>query len=203
MNDFTEIFIKKLFDSLDPVPADCSREQYYFAFLLCKNLTDLCETGCAMLNSLESRGHSTQNFPDRHTIQLCRNLLHKYYSESMFVDHPDLGTVPNWKVIDTFPKDRKEVAFKIYRSIQNNLSKDENKICDAIKSRDKTYFVNNFEKIFEDMPFQESLSKFKSFLSSSSVNKHDQDYLFDFFETVCEMFIYEKENMEELKNFSK
>jgi hypothetical protein len=201
MESLTDLLVSQLLTALDPKPVNPTREQKYLAFLICKNLSELCETGRAIINSIESKGHPITNFPQRNNIKTCQLILERYYQVAMFIEDPECGNVPNWSVVEAFPKNNADVAFKIYQAIRKNIIDRPigKQIQDAIKRKDKNFFIQNFDKVFENIPFKDGLVKFKNLVASPYAINSEQDYIWDFFDTLLDLFLNEEENLKVLK----
>jgi hypothetical protein len=200
MENLTDSIVSSILNSLDPNPVNPKREQLYLAVLICKNLSDLCETGRAIVNSMESNGNPIDGLPDRSNIAMCQQILGKFYSNDMFIEDTEFGNKPNWQVISSFKKDRGDTAYKIYRAIRKNIIEKPGgqDIQKAIERKDKEYFIGNFDKIFIDIPFKDALLKFKNFVSSPYALAQDQTYVWDFFEALLDIFIFEADHLRDL-----
>jgi hypothetical protein len=195
--------VNTVINSFDPTPVNATREKCYLSFLICKNLSDLCETGRAIVNNIESKGNPIDHLPNRDSFALCQQVLNRFYSDDIFIEDEEYGNRPNWKAVEKFSS-KKEGACKIYRAIHKNIilkpgGKDIQK---AINQKDRKYFCDNFDKIFTDIPstFTDALIKFKNFIESPYTLDTDQAYIWDFFENLLDIFIFEKENLEDLKS---
>jgi hypothetical protein len=195
--------VSTVVNSFDSLPVTQNREERFLSFLICKNLRDLCETGCAILNDIESKGCSIDLLPKRDSIALCQQVLTRFYSNDMFIEDPEFGHKPNWVEVAKFNGNKGDAACKIYRAIRKNIiekpgGKDIQK---AIKNKNKKFFLENFDKIFADIPesFTEALLKFKNFVSLPDKFIKNQDYIWDFFGGLIDVFIYEKDNLKDLK----
>lgn len=202
MENIIDGVVSSILNSFDPKPVNPTREQRYLSFLVCKNLSDLCETGRAIINNIESQGNPVGLLPNRDDIALCQQVLSRFYSNTMFIEDEEYGNRPNWKVVDQFGS-KGEGAGKIYRAIHKNiiLKPGGEDIQVAIKKKDKKYFLENFDGIFTDIPskFSGALCKFKNFIASPYTITEEQDYIWDFFESLLDIFIYEKDNLEDLQ----
>lgn len=199
-----EALVSNLINQFDKTPTNFSREKKFLSFLVCKNLVDLCQTAIRILRGISRKGYSTEGLPDEVSISMCESSLSFYFSDAMFKDDEEYGMVPNWEVISSFPEDKAEIACKLYRVIAVNLQKGEisEAILKAVENRDKKYFLNNFDKIFKNLPFADGLKMIKNFVSSPYVSESDQEYVWDFFDSLLDIFISEKEHIEKLKSFS-
>lgn len=201
MQVLDDILISTALSALDPTPIDPTPEQTYFAHLVCKNLSDLCDTGMAILD--DPRLIQSSDLPDINTIQMGRKALLRLYDDNMFLQDDEYGNLPNWEVIEKFPEENRIIACKVYRAIKNNLAKQNTKFVEAVKRRDQTYFLQEFEEIFADVPFKELLCKFRNFIGSSYIDKEDQETIWQYFEILVEMFMHEEENLEEIRHLMK
>lgn len=200
MENLTDVLVSQILDSLDPSFVDPSREEAYFSFLICKNLSDLCETGTSILNAIQKAGKPITGLPEKDNITLCQNILLKFYSNNMFIPDEEYGVRPNWNAVSNFDKTKTRTAHKIYRAIRKNVleKEDSKRLRDAIHGRNKDYFIKHFDALFKDIPFKEGLVKFKNFVNSPYVSEEHQKYVFDFFDPVLEIFENEKENIEDV-----
>ena len=199
-----DAIVSTVLNSFDSLPVTQIREQRFLCFLICKNLRDLCETGCAILNDIESKGCSVDLLPQRESMALCQQVLTRFYSDEMFIEDSEFGHKPNWVAVAKFNGNKGDGACKIYRAIHKNImiKPGGKEIRKAIKNKDKKYFLENFDKIFADIPetFTEALIKFKNFVSLPDKFIDNQEYIWGFFEGLLDVFIYEKENLEDLRN---
>lgn len=201
MEKLTDVVVSQILGSLDPTPVNPTREQKYLAYLICKNMSDLCETGRAIVNKIQLQGHPVNDLPDRDTIRFCQNILTGFYSEKMFIPDNECGNRPNWPAVSAFPKDKSDAAYRIYRAIKRNIvEKPDGKLIQAaIKKQDKSYFVQNFNKIFADIPFKDGMDRFRNFVATNHVPPEDQKYIWDFFDALLDIFIYEADNLKDLQ----
>ncbi|CAN5871673.1 hypothetical protein BH23THE1_BH23THE1_32380 [soil metagenome] len=202
MENLSGLLVSQVLNSLDPNPVSPTKQQLYLSFLVCKNLTDLCETGRAIVNNIESHGHPLDGLPDRDSIALCQQILREFYDDNMFIPDEEFGNKPNWDKVNKFNQDQSNTAYKIYRAIRKNIiekpgGKD---IQGAIQRKDKKFFLENFDKIFADVPFKDGLIKFKNFIASPYTRDEDQSYVWDFFESLIDIYIYEQDNLEDLRH---
>ena len=192
MNSLTDEFINQMLTKFDPNPnAVCSREEQFIAFMVCKNLSDLCETGRAILLGLQRVSRNLENLPDSQTIQFCQTVIRRYYSDDMFIEDAEFGNLPNWKVIEKFNKTYRDHTCRIYRIIEKNVleHKSIDDILTAIRKHDRVFFIENFDGLFARIPLQEQLNLFKNFLSHKDVADEDQDTIWSFFESLLDLFL--------------
>src|SRR3989337_4343678 len=133
MDSWTDQIVAQMLMAMDSTPVNPSLGQRYLSCLVCKNLTDLGETGLAILAEMKSRQLSVANLPNEGMIETCQNILKLYYTEAMFAkEEPDLDQIKK------FDLNRSDTAFRIYRAIRNNImmKPDSIKIQDAVKKRD-------------------------------------------------------------------
>lgn len=202
-------FVVQILNSLDRTPVAPTKEELFLSFLICKNLADLCETGRAILNDMESRRVPIKDLPQPSSVETFRLILRRFYSDDMFIEDDELGHRPNWKVVTSFDPNRSMGAYKIYRAIRKNVVSDPNvkavvtgqQIQDAIRRRDTNYFLKNLDLIFANIPkeFTEGLTKFKNFVASTGVLQEHRDYVWDFFESLLEICLREEEYLSELR----
>lgn len=204
MEKFVDGYIDQVLNSLDPTPVHPTKEEYFLACMVCKNLADLCETGRAIINNMQSRGVSINNLPRPSDIEMCQNILYRFYDDDMFQEDEEQGSIPNWQAVLKFDKSRANGAYKIYRCIKSNVVDKPigKEIQTAAKSRDVDYFISNFDTIFANVPFKNGLLKFKNFVASSAVVPDDREYIWEFFDSLMEIFIDEQEYLKDLKAFS-
>lgn len=202
MENLTDILVSQMLSSLDPSPVYPSREQKFFAFLICKNLSELCETGEAILHDIETRGFSLENLPEYDNLSLSRQILKVYYRDSMFKENSDGDSVPDWNIIESFDTEKSNTAYRVYKAIRKNVidKPHSQTLRKAIHERDRKYFLENYEKLFEKIPFKDAMIKYKNFLIVDYVKQEHMEYLWNFFESLLDIFIYEKDNIEDLKS---
>lgn len=206
MATLTDTMVGQMLNALDPAPVNPTREQKFLAFLICKNLADLCETGQSILLKIKKDGHSTDNLPDYNNIGFCRKILKGYYSDDMFIEDEELGSRPNWKVVENFTSSKTITAFKIFRALSRNIvgKNDGNSTGDiilkAIESRDRQPFVDNFDEIFKDVPLKSQLDPIKNFVAYEHVSADDQNYVWDFFDTLINMFLDQEDLLDDFKD---
>lgn len=201
MDNITDLLANQMLSSLDSSEINPTREQKYLAFLVCKNLTDLGETGLSIINSMLSKGVPVDGLPEPSTIGICQTIIQKFYSDDMFIPDEE-GFSPNWSAVNRFNKTKTESSYRIYRAIRNNVvetpkAKDIQK---AITDRNKDFFLKNFDSIFADVPFKDGLIEFKNFLKSPYVSSEHQDIVWDFFDVLLDLFLEEEEILEDLKD---
>src|SRR5665648_313825 len=186
MERLTDEFINS---KLDPTPIDPSREELFLAFLVCKNLSDLCETGRAINNELESAGKLVPNLPQNDDIKTIEGVIRRYYRDDMFTHTEESDHLPNWPVIKGYDRLRCLIAVKIYRSFKHNTiaSPNSGEICDAIRKQDRKYFVEKFDQIFANMPSKEHLVKFKNFVTCSDIPESSQNRIWEFFQCLLDL----------------
>lgn len=187
---------------LDPAPVSYTREELFLACLICKNLSDLCETGRAINNKLTKQKISVQGLPDNSDIETLEGIIKRYYRDEMFRQTEEEGNVPVWDEVSRFDSLRSVVACKIYRALKKNTVESPNgkQLVEAIKKHDRAYIINNFDQIFSNVPQKEELMKFKNFICSPALEEKDQNAVWDFFDSLLDLIWNEKQNVEMLKN---
>jgi hypothetical protein len=197
MDFLTDQLVATMLQSLDNSPVNPTLGERYLSCLVCKNLTDLGETGLAILIDMKQKRLSVANLPDQSMIGTCQSILKRYYSEAMF---PENQEEPNLEAIKRFETEKANTAFRIYRAIRNNVTgkPDSKLIQDAVTNRDKKYFLDNFDKLFADVPFQEGLNQFKNFLKSPHVPVESQNTVWEFFEALLDIFLDEEGILEDM-----
>jgi len=191
-----DFFINHLLKVLDDGPVHPTREQTYLSLILMKNLRSLCTLGTEIL----SQSPYTEELPDIETMQLLESMLLYFYHDDFFIPHEELGSLPNWGKIKGFSKDRLDNCFRIYCCIKENCLSDP-QIIPAIQKRDKKYFLDNFQTLFAKVPFQNQLYKFRNFVASDAVSEEDQECVWEFFESITNLFESEADLLEQLKTF--
>lgn len=203
MDVLKNVLVQSGLNALDPKPVNVSREDYYLSSLVCKNLSDLCDTGAAILESLNRPQNDTE-LPNKSLIQLASDTLKTFYSNEMFILDPSgEDTMPSWPVITNFRKDYLDNGYKIFRAIRNNINKnpDSALMLESIEKRDKNYFLLNFDKIFQDVPFTDTIKQFKNFLSSNLLSPDDEELLWEFFHMLLHFFTNEKEILTQIRQY--
>lgn len=198
------LVISTLSNMLDSTPINPTREQCFLAHLICKNLTDLCETGISILNNTKIKAPKNVmiTLPNIDVMTQCRYILNNFYTDKMFKTDDEYGNLPIWEEINKFPREKQLTACKIYRCLKENiLDKPDSKLLQsAIKKRNKEYFIKNFDNIFANIPFQTYLNQFKNFISTDYVKKDDQELIWEFFDSLIDILMGEVENLNQLKN---
>lgn len=197
MDIFKNILVSSALSALDSAPVNVKREDFFLSLLVCRDLTGLCELGIESLSSLEKQ----ENLPDPSLLKLFQDVLQSFYTDDMFIiDEKDNKTLPNWKIIETWPKQKLEYAYKIFRAIKNNIQNNPaaNKMTESIEKRNKTYFIEHFDMLFKDVPFSESLNRFKNFLALDVMTDDQEDLLWAYFDNLMYFFNNEKEILKDL-----
>lgn len=208
MDKLIDSFVVQVLNSLDRTPVSPTKEELFLAFLICKNLADLCETGVAILSQMKK----VADLPQPDNVEMCRLILKRFYSDTMFIPDEQIGHRPNWKAVIGFDQAKSAGAFRIYRAIRNNVLAGPSEangvtgaqIQVAIKKHDSPYFVKNFDLIFANFPdqFKKGLSKFKNFVASPSVLEEHRNYVWEFFESLLEIYLHEGEHLKDLRAIS-
>jgi len=199
--NFVDVCVDQVLSSLANAPVPTSREERFLASMVCKNLADLCETGRSILEDMRAQKISTANLPNTADIETCQNILSRFFDEKMFIENEEYGIRPEWREVLRFEKVRGDGACKLYHCIKHNVVDKPlgTEIQRAAQTRNVHYFVTNFDRIFKDVPFKEALSKFKNFVATSAVTKEHQDYIWEFFDSLLEIFLQESEILGELR----
>jgi hypothetical protein len=200
--NFVDVCIDQVLNSLDGTAVPTVKEKRFLSSMVCKNLADLCETGRAILEDMKSKGVSIENLPNSADIETCQSILSRFYDDSMFEEDDDVGIKPNWSAVASFEKRKGDGACKIYRCIKNNVIEKPigKEIQKAAQNRDVDFFVRNFDLIFANVPFEKGLIKFKNFVASNAVTTDHQEYVWDFFDSLLDIFIHEQETLEDLNS---
>lgn len=200
MNVLTNILVQSGLNALDPKPVQVNREDYFLSSLVCKNLADLCETGIEILDHISNS--NSKNLPDKNLIQLANQTLKTFYSNDMFgVAEDGYNTIPVWKVIEGFNKEYLNNGYKIFRAIKNNVANNpaSKQMNESIKERNKKYFIANFDIIFKDVPFTDTILQFKNFLSSNLLSNDQEESLWEFFDVLMHFLTNEKVILEKAR----
>lgn len=200
MDNLTNQFKGLLTDSVDY--DSVAREDKFLAFLICKNLSDLCETGIYILENIKVKGKNCAELPDEDMIKLVKTILSGLFSSKMFVADEEYGSVPDWDIVENYDRKKTEMAIQTYHLLKRNivLNPDIDKIRTAVEKRDKKYVLINFDKIFQGAPFEEQLQNFKNFIASPHVKVVDQESVWEFIESLMDIFMSEDEMRQTLKN---
>ena len=189
----------QMLNKVDPEPISLTKEQRFFAFFVCKDLAELCDTGRAILREISSKGHPLTGLPDDGMITMCQGILKNLYTEKMFIEDARIGTKPDWRAVQEFPKDRSDGASKLYRCLKRNVMEKPGgrEICEAVRRRDQDYFEKNFWKIFTDLPSEisKNLVAFKNMISCRYVPDKSKNYVWDFFESLMDLIQNEDDNI--------
>ncbi len=157
-------------------------EEGLYATLFCKNLSDLTQTVKIVVNKL-GRDNTLPN-PELLTI-LC-NLLKELYNEKQF----KYDSEGNLDLSDEYWNHMSEedafVCVKLYHVVRQSVEETPD-IKTAVQNKDKSFFLNNFERLFYRVPAIESyLVLFKNLLKRE-LDVEDENTLWDFISVVCEL----------------
>ncbi len=204
METLTNLLVGQMLSACDPTPVVVNKEEIFLACLVMKNLDDLCQTGQAVLNNLERKGISTKQLPDPNNILLCRSILGRYFNHRMIHEDPEKGVQAVWKEVQAYQTSNKESAenaYRIYRALKNNLmgKPGSKEIIESINTKNKVYFIQNFDSLFADVPFSNALNQFKNFLGSNLLSAEDDGIFWDFFQMFMEFFLNEQEILAEMR----
>lgn len=183
-----------LIESLEGKPKNVSDR--FLAVMCCKTLVDLCESARAMLHEIKTSNCDMSSFPSETNLQLCQNVLSGLYKNDMIREDDELGIVPNWSGFNSSEGKRlSQLAFKIYACIKRNVTKEIEKACD---NHDETYFVNHFDDIFRDMPFKDSINKFKAFLVSPDLSSSHKELAWEYFDALMDVVVHGQEILDDM-----
>ena len=222
MEFMTNIVVSQMLNSLDQTPVKPNIYEKYLAFVVCKNLSDLCDTASAVINKIraspeyiqyeedlkmdqeeiegdEPLENPTELLPDQNQIKMCRDILQRYYADNMFVPSDD-GDRANWLNVKAFSEENSIIAYKIYRAIRRNVvSRPESKqIQESVVNKNKSYFIANFDSLFEGVPFREGLSLCKNFLTNPHISEEHQDIFWEYFNQLLDTIVNEKEVLDDI-----
>ncbi len=195
MDIFTNIIVDKALSALDSAPVNAKREDFFLSSLVCRDLVGLCELGIEIMQELKRQNRHSDKLPDPNLIKLFYDVLLKFYSDDMFeICEADNRTLPKWNVVEKMDKKNLEYGYKIFRAIKNNINKNPaaKTMTDAIENRNTDYFIENFDLLFQDVPFQESLNRFKNFLALKMLTPDQEDMLWAYFDNLMYFFNNEK-----------
>jgi hypothetical protein len=175
-------------------------EELFIAYLLTKQLCDLCETGCAIINELTELDR--EQMPSKKTLMVLKEILSHWYSNDMFVESKKYGVKPDWHVVESFDKSPTNPAWILYILIIEGITPE---IVKAVENRDRNYFYNNFDSIFAKLPqvLSDSIGPFKNFIKSKVVSKEDRETVFDFFQEITVLITDRNTTIENLKTMKK
>ncbi len=185
---------RHLLDRNDPDPGIPQKGQLFMSFLIAKNLTDLCQTGRAILNEMKDSKLPVEGLPSIGTLNLIESVLRQFYSEKMFIPDEEYSQRPDWKVIASFSKENTRAAFQLYRIISRNV-KTATEMPKALRDRNKKFFLENIDEVFADVPMKDLINQFKNFIGSGYVPKASQEQIWDFFETLIQLIMDDEENI--------
>ena len=188
---------------MSPGKVNADKNNCFFAFLVCKNLYDFVETCEAIINDVKNEGKDVSEFPNDFTFNMAKQTLSGLYTDSMFNTDVDGQVKPNWSSVGKFPKDNSDTAYRLYSILKSNIVDSEltSGIVNAIKLRDKLYFINNFDSIFTNIPefLAVYFSQCKNLIKSDVVPEDDQEVLWEFFSALMDMFINEQQFINQFK----
>ncbi len=72
---------------------------------------------------------------------------------------------------------------------------------ESIQNRNKEYFIANFDIIFKDVPFTDTIKQFKNFLSSNLLTKDQEESLWQFFDVLMHFLINENWYLTDLPGY--
>ena len=197
--NITGALARTLLDQIETDPGTPSKETSFLSFLIVKNLSDLCETGRGILSEMIESGISTTGLPDDRIMGTIQKILQEFYLDTMFKEHADYGQVPNWVVINKFPSVNARAAWQLYRIMRRNIQ-NSTKMPEALERRDKKFFVENFDYMFENVPFKDLINQFKNFIGSDNVPGESQELVWGYFEALINIIGNEKTHIELIKS---
>lgn len=199
--DLVATALNQMLNMLDSSKVSPTTEQKYYSFLVMKNLDDMFCLGCEIVNEITSQVKPSIELPDVASMNFCRIILEKLYNEDVFIEKKK-GVIPNWKEVIKFDSSLAESSYKIYMAIKRNVvdGPESKQIIEAIKKKERKYFVQNFESIFKNIPFPEGLSLFKNILACPEVTDEQEATVWDFFQSLLDIYLNEKDNLEELSD---
>lgn len=192
--NFTTGFARQILNSNEPNPGTPSRGELFLSFILCKDLADLFETGRAILR--ETPVH--KNLPSETTLLTIQTILNEFYSPDMFIPDNEYGQKPNWSVVLNFNKDNSRAAFQLYKILRRNIIS-ATEMPKALKSRNKEFFLENFDYMFADLPFKDLVSEFKNFIASDDVSLENQEFIWDFIDSLVSLINDDQENIQTIE----
>jgi hypothetical protein len=199
MSNFIDSVVLKLISKFSTKNVANRRELIFLAILVCKNITDLCDTCMYITKNIKSK-KVLEILPSLTSIQLCKSYFKECFDDSMFIDDEELGTRPNWNSISKFNEQKKDIALAIYLAIKHNVMEKpwSHELRTAILNRDKKFFIENFDLIFNGLPLRQELGKFKGLLECEDIDKEDQECVWMFFISLTHIFMEEKDNIQDL-----
>lgn len=208
-NPIVEMIVKAFFTSLndykDYSNADYQPciEEIFLSITFCKNLTDLCETGREILKKISYN----PDFPDINRLKLFEKALKSLYREEFMIEEEDRLS-PNWAKITSYIKNSEQNeerlynVWKFYDIVRINIESNPD-IINRIKKGDKSYFIKNFDTLFEEISFKDDISKFKNLVLSGKISKEDEENIMQFLIYMIEDISEHKKQVTELKELRK
>ena len=190
---------RSILNENDPNPGVPTKGESFLCMIVSKNLSDLCETGQCIIDEMKDMRISLEGLPSTATLNLIRNVISEFYDPKMFIEDPKLGQRPNWKAIQSFDKDNSKASFQLYRIIRKNV-KESKDMGQALKDRNKIFFLKNIDIIFADLPFQNLVGQFKNFIGSKNVPEESQDLVWSFFEELIGLILKESEHIKTIES---
>jgi len=198
--NLTSSFARQFLASIEPAPCNPTDAEVFLSGLMVKNLADFCETGRSILNEMREHGSSIEGLPSHQTLSLVQGVLKSFYNEKAFIPDDDYGQRPNWKVISTLPTDDRQTLWRLYRIIRRNIKGSE-ELLPQLQSRNKTYFSNNIDTLFHDVPFKDLIGQIKNFINSPYVPSDSQELIWQYCEALVDLILKEQEHLETIKSF--
>jgi len=189
-----DIFASQFLDKLDKLDHPPTREEKFMTSILLKNIYDLCNDA----ELIARKNPKSENLVNHPLYKISKPYLKSFYSDDFFIESEECGIVPDWEVIDSFNNDKFNDSCRIYMVIKKNVLNNP-KIHDSIVNRDRKYFIDNFESLFENIPFSEYFGGLKKFLEDETLcSLDDQEIVWSYFEVFTDLFINEDEYISSL-----
>lgn len=172
--------IKELGGDVNDLTTDPEEELY--ATLFCKNLADLTQTVKIVVNKLGR----DNTLPNPELLTILYNLLKGLYNEKQFKYDSEGNLDLTDEYWDNITDEDAFVCIKLYRIVRQSVQETPD-IKTAVQNKDKSFFLNNFERLFYRVPAIESyLVLFKNLLKRD-LDTEDENTLWDFISVVCEL----------------
>lgn len=191
MQRIAEGFIGKTLSEALPGKIETGKDIVFISALICKNLADMSET----CESMIERMGEMDDLPSLSTLGMISNSLNMYCDSEIIVDGE-----PNWDGISRLSREKRETVCRLYKMIKRNITDQplSEGIRKSVERRDKQFFVKHYDTLFKDVPFKETLVKFKNFLICPHVSKEDQELIWKYFDVILDIINNEKEIREDL-----
>ena len=195
MSNLFNDLVSKYSTMLVELPKPPTREEIFLSTIFIKNLVDLCETSESILLSLPNE----KKVIDNGYVKLCRIFLKGYYNDNFFIEDENVGILPNWKNINNFNYDKLYFLCRVYATVKLNLDKHP-KLSVALENRNKSYFLNNFDYLFENLPIKDYIVNVKKFIADDDFcSQEDQESIWEFYDTIFDLFNNKDEYIKDLQ----